>query len=516
MRSSLLCAALLSVAGTAMAITADPSGSTAPAPKIQSDKADYAPGELVTLTGSGWQAEESVHIYVNDSDGQTWDYNADVTADDSGNTSHSFNLPNRFVANYSVKATGASGAVATTTFTDKENPVMGLTISPSPSTVGELVEFTAHMNKPQGSTVIPFPTGTVDFSDQTPGAAPLPADCKDVPINIFSEATCTTSTLAVGEHTLKVQYNGDDNYSAKSITIGHTVVAPTNTPPTISDIGNQASTEDNAVSNVAFTVGDTQTAAGSLTLSGSSNNTTLVPNSNITFGGSGANRTVTITPAPNQSGTATITVTVTDGGGLTASDTFTVTFTAVNDKPVIDLNGGGAGTSHSAAFTEDGGAVSIVDSGALTVTDVDNANLASATVKITNLQNGAAESLDANVGSTGIAKNYDSSTGVLTLNGPATLAQFQQVLRTVTYNNTSQNSNTTARSVDFVINDGAANSDAATSTVSVNPLDDRPLAVDDTKTVLEDAAAATAIDVLANDTERSRRPEDDLLGLRPG
>src|SRR5215210_5499827 len=63
------------------------------APTIQSDKDDYAPGELVTLTGSGWQADESVHIFVNDDIGQTWEYNNDVAADGSGNISHSFNLP---------------------------------------------------------------------------------------------------------------------------------------------------------------------------------------------------------------------------------------------------------------------------------------------------------------------------------------------------------------------------------------------------------------------------------------
>ena len=40
---------------------------------------------------------------------------------------------------------------------------------------------------------------------------------------------------------------------------------------------------------------------------------------------------MTITPAANQSGTATITVTVTDGDGGTASDTFVLTVTAVND-----------------------------------------------------------------------------------------------------------------------------------------------------------------------------------------
>jgi hypothetical protein len=44
--------ALLAVGGTAMAITTDTSGTTSSSPTIQSDKADYAPGELVTLTGS--------------------------------------------------------------------------------------------------------------------------------------------------------------------------------------------------------------------------------------------------------------------------------------------------------------------------------------------------------------------------------------------------------------------------------------------------------------------------------
>src|SRR3712207_3768325 len=44
-------------------VAGDPSGSTAsPAPTIQSDKPDYAPGELVTLTGSNWQPGESVNI----------------------------------------------------------------------------------------------------------------------------------------------------------------------------------------------------------------------------------------------------------------------------------------------------------------------------------------------------------------------------------------------------------------------------------------------------------------------
>ena len=67
-------------------------------------------------------------------------------------------------------------------------------------------------------------------------------------------------------------------------------------PPTISDIADQATSEDVPTPAIAFTVGDAETPAASLTVSASSSNTTLVPNENIVFSGSGANRTVAITP----------------------------------------------------------------------------------------------------------------------------------------------------------------------------------------------------------------------------
>jgi hypothetical protein len=109
----------LLLAVPAIAFAQDVTGSTSPlVPTIQSDKADYAPGELVTLTGSGWQPGESVNIVVNDDVGQTWNRNVNVIADASGNITDQFKLPNMFVATYSVTATGASGAVATSSFTD--------------------------------------------------------------------------------------------------------------------------------------------------------------------------------------------------------------------------------------------------------------------------------------------------------------------------------------------------------------------------------------------------------------
>ncbi len=108
-----------------------------------------------------------------------------------------------------------------------------------------------------------------------------------------------------------------------------------NTAPSISNIVNQSTTEDTAKGPISFTVSDAETAAGDLTLTGTSDNQGLVADSSIVFGGSGGSRTVTLTPEANAYGTATITVTVTDGGGLTDQDSFDLMVTAQNDDPVI-------------------------------------------------------------------------------------------------------------------------------------------------------------------------------------
>ena len=112
----LVAVSMLLLVVSASSAMADPSAS--PAPTISSDKGDYAPGETVTLNGSNWQPGELVHINVNDDQGRTWSRDSDVAADDAGNITDQFNLPDNFVAVYAVTATGPASGVATTTFTD--------------------------------------------------------------------------------------------------------------------------------------------------------------------------------------------------------------------------------------------------------------------------------------------------------------------------------------------------------------------------------------------------------------
>jgi surface-anchored protein len=109
------------------------------------------------------------------------------------------------------------------------------------------------------------------------------------------------------------------------------------TVPSISDVVDRSTLEGTATTALAFTVGDAETPAASLTVSGVSSNATLVPNANIVFGGSGESRTVTITPAPGQSGTTTISLTVTDGDLLTATDAFVLTVTPIYQLPAESI-----------------------------------------------------------------------------------------------------------------------------------------------------------------------------------
>ncbi|WP_169577890.1 choice-of-anchor D domain-containing protein [Salisaeta longa] len=124
-----------------------------------------------------------------------------------------------------------------------------------------------------------------------------------------------------------------------------------NDAPTISDIPDQTIEEDAPLDPVSFTVDDTETAASNLTVTATSDNQALVPDANITLGGSATDRTVAVTPAANASGTATITVTVDDGAASnnTRSTSFVLTVTAVPDLTLTD--GSASGLDFSGSVT---------------------------------------------------------------------------------------------------------------------------------------------------------------------
>ncbi|MDF7824504.1 thrombospondin type 3 repeat-containing protein [Pontiellaceae bacterium B12227] len=115
---------------------------------------------------------------------------------------------------------------------------------------------------------------------------------------------------------------------------GIITVVSTNTQPSLGYLPD-VTLNENTASNIAFIVGDAETQAASLGVSGFSSNPVLVPNGNFVFGGSGANRNVTLIPSPGQTGTATISLVV-DDGGLSSTNSFLLT---VNADPDTDGDG---------------------------------------------------------------------------------------------------------------------------------------------------------------------------------
>ena len=126
--------------------------------------------------------------------------------------------------------------------------------------------------------------------------------------------------------------DGDGDAASASFLL---TVTPVNHPPSIAGLADQATAEDAPGVAIPFTISDGETTADNLTVTGSSSNQGLVPNANITFGGSGADRTVTVATATNQFGTANITITVSDPDGASTTNGFVLTVNPVNDPPTI-------------------------------------------------------------------------------------------------------------------------------------------------------------------------------------
>ena len=127
-----------------------------------------------------------------------------------------------------------------------------------------------------------------------------------------------------------------------------------------SDFPTSATTDSGAAYNANFTISDPDEGdVDIVTLSASSSNVNVIPAANITFSGSGANRTITVTPAGNLSGEADITVTASDGM-KSAEKTFHI---IVSKVITMDTNLVENGNGTSGLYGWDGNTVNISATG---------------------------------------------------------------------------------------------------------------------------------------------------------
>ncbi|MCX6840566.1 MAG: cadherin domain-containing protein, partial [Verrucomicrobia bacterium] len=310
---------------------------------------------------------------------------------------------------------------------------------------------------------------------------------------------------------------------------------PTNFRPNATYVGNLRVALDGYVTGDLLSVANIGTAAGQIGVSGANVSfagTTFA----TTTGGTAADLVITFSsttatptavsalinalrynstsddPTVNNTDTSrVVTVTFNDGANtidatssttaLTDTLTGNINLTAVNDLPVIVVTG-------AASYSENGLALTV--DGTTTVTDLDDTQMAGGSVRIsTGFLAGDTLAVTA-VGD--VTGSYDAATGVLTLSGTDTRANYQTVLRSLTYVTASEdptdNATKLTRVLTYSLTD--ANSDSVgaatgttTKTINITPSNDRPVVTAGATLAYAENVAATAIDgtVTVNDAD---------------
>ncbi len=246
------------------------------------------------------------------------------------------------------------------------NADLGLVLS-TPAMVASGANYTSQAiltnngsyTSPALSVLLPVPTGTNYVSSSaTQGSCSQTAGT--VTCNLGSLAASGGS--ASGSVTLQATaaagtaLANSANLALSTPALSQTSTTTVAVAPAVTGLANARVTIGQSVPAESFTISGT----GSLTVTASSSNTTLLPNAGLSISSgcnaNGAKCMLSITPAVGQTGTATVTVTVTDTNGQQGSGSFTLTIkdipaTANNDSVTTTAGQAVSGTlSASTAY----------------------------------------------------------------------------------------------------------------------------------------------------------------------
>ena len=152
--------------------------------------------------------------------------------------------------------------------------------------------------------------------------------------NSFGSLRFTPATGRTGSVMITVTVNDGAAFNNTLSRVFNVNVLAVDRPPSISTLADVLTREDEPVS-IPFSVDDQETPLAALLLSVSSSDTSLVPLSGLSITGSGAVRLLRMSPATNRFGSTTISISVMDTNGATASRSFLLTVTPVNDPPTL-------------------------------------------------------------------------------------------------------------------------------------------------------------------------------------
>ncbi|HET7850613.1 MAG TPA: Ig-like domain-containing protein, partial [Pseudolabrys sp.] len=152
-----------------------------------------------------------------------------------------------------------------------------------------------------------------------------------------------------------------------------------------------------------------------------------------------------------------------DDGDIVYVDNFQISYTAAAPSDDFVVN-----------YTENS-AVGVAGQ----ITDVDGKTIYSATITLVNHQDSDLLAIAGKLPDGIVSSDYDAAHGVLTLTGSASLSAYETALQQVIFSNSSDNPDSTDRTLTITVNDGHDDSNVATTTIHVRPIDDAPVTTDD-------------------------------------
>ncbi|WP_434607509.1 retention module-containing protein [Pseudomonas sp. R1-7] len=421
-----------------------------------------------------------------------------------------FTAPNDALAggsNLSVKIDDAKGGnyenleidgkPAGTTVTDVQDTT-DLSLSATGSVAeGGQITYTATLTNAAGSPV------TVTLSN---GAViNIAAGAKTGTVTVDAPKDDVYKDSGSVEATIKTATGGNFEHLVPSTTPAVTSVTDTPDNTTVSITGSSSVTEGQAAT---YTVSLTNPAQTEVTVkivySGTAadgTDFTGVYTVKIPANATSANFNVATLDDKITEGTENFVVNIDSATGgnfehLAVSGTNGSVSTSIIDNdapPVLDLDAnnssGKTGADYQVTFTEGttGPGVSIGDTD-LKITDPDSTMLTGATIVLTNRQPGDHLNLGNSVN--GISINANSTDGkvVLTLTGNATLADYMQQIKNISFINNSEDPSTVPRVITVTVTDGTSYSNTATTTVNVVGVNDAPVATGGAVTGTEDTS----------------------------
>ncbi len=207
--------------------------------------------------------------------------------------------------------------------------------------------------------------------------------------------------------------------------------------------------------------------------------------------------TVSFIPATDNDQNTTVTAQITgENGSHPITGVINLNATAVNDQPTITVD------ATKKLYLNNSGAIDI-DPG-LTISDIDSPDLSSAVVKF---GKGYLEGEDVLqfTSQSGITGSFSANTGTLTLNGTASVADYETALRSVQYEDVNTAPTHGKLTIKFSVNDGSKNSQIDRRIIELID-DESPRASNDSGIVLE--GGSTVIDLVDNDS-----PSDTAINI---